>query len=283
MKKRIVCLAAAAAVCVCALSGCSGKADEAALDALNDRLETVTHTYNSLADVVAEYGNVQQQEEFADAKEDLDEISGEVRKGKLDKDDVNDLMADIAELQTKLNSIDKAVNGNIPEEGAAETVDITDELESAANLLSGVADNIAQNGGDYQKQLITEYQQTVSDFADEAANGLAPDRAKAVVFELDMMKEAAESINERVNEGSAAVSADAVSDELESLATLVSGVSANIMEGDDQLKKDYMTNITEQLLELQEKLSAGELTDAAARDILDGADVVRELVEAIND
>ena len=153
----------------------------------------------------------------------------------------------------------------------------------AATLLSGVAENIAENGGGYQKQLISEYQQTVSDFGTEAAEGLSPDRAKAIAFELDMIKEAAESINERVLEGNTAVSADAVSDELESLATLVSGASANIMAGDDQLKKDYMTGITEQLLDLQEKLSDGELTDEDARDILDGADVVRELVEAIND
>ena len=290
MYKKVLCTAAALALTVGAFGGCAKKPDQAALDGLNTQVEQVVHNYNALVDVLDQYGSVQQQEEFADAKAQLDEITSKVSAGDLTADDVTQFTADLASLMTTITSIGDAASGNIPEEQPVDEADneyadvdaqtASDRLETVATLISGVLENAMTAGNETQQLTLTDLQVEVAKAGEDlSAEAVSP---------ADVMEFAdfVEGFTKTIDDELAAAPAEEernVNDELESLATLISGVDANISTGDDQFKKDYIAAIRDALTGYTEKAANGELTEEETADILDAVDVLSDLVKGLNE
>ncbi len=290
MYKKILSVIAALALCFGALAGCGGSDNTA----LSDGIEEATKFYSGYADIVSEYGSVQQNEEFDDAKAQLDAVA-ERLNDKLTEDELSELLVQVGEIQSLFISIGSAAMTNMPqtEEDASAGADdsdaeaLSDLLESTATLLSGIAENVNQNGSDYQKNLISGYQDELSGYASEADEGVDNEKAAEIEFRVKLMTAAANSVNDRINENASVegeVDLDDLNDKVEATAKLVNGAAENILAGDDQTKKDFINEITDEMGTVSAKVASGEeISVAEANEIYDALDVIEELVKAVNE
>ena len=286
MYKKVLSLVAVLALTVGVFAGCNKEKTDAAkettnvadMDALIDALEVATTNYGGVADVVAESGSVGQKEELEEAKTRLDEIAAEAEK-ELTAEEAASLTAELAELTETIENIGEAAKGNNPDNTPVTEEDLTNKFETVATLLSGVYENVAANGTVLQQQIITDAQEQLTEM--QAGLDAGTYTAEDVMEALEFIEGVAQTVNDdttpTVTEGRN------VNDELEKLATLVSGADANISAGDDQIKKDYMKVIKDTLEVYTQSAANGELDEAATADILEGVDVLTELVKSLNE
>lgn len=289
MYKKVLSLMAVLALTVGVFAGCNKDKDKektdaakettnvADMDALIDALEVATTNYGGVADVVAESGSVGQKEELEEAKTRLDEIAAEAEK-ELTAEEAASLTAELAELTETIENIGEAAKGNNPDNTPVTEEDLSNKFETVATLLSGVYENVAANGTVLQQQIITDAQEQLTEM--QAGLDAGTYTAEDVMEALEFIEGVAQTVNDdttpTVTEGRN------VNDELEKLATLVSGADANISAGDDQIKKDYMKVIKDTLEVYTQSAANGELDEAATADILEGVDVLTELVKSLN-
>lgn len=297
MNKKLLSVITAAFLSAGALAGCSvgdGTASDVDYSSLlSNGVEKVTKFYTGYADIVAEYGDAEQQETFNVAKLQLDSISESVNE-ELSEDELVEYMLALGEIQGQFISAGSAAYLNSPDEASddtdadSDTADdaLTDALESTATLLGGIVDNVDQNGSEYQKNLLSGYQDEFNGYANEVTAGVDADRAAQIEFGLKLIDSAAKSINDSVNEGavvSADVDLDALNDEVENLVMQVNGTAEGILSGDDEVKKAFVTKLTDEIQAVGDKMSSGDVTAETAKEITDELGVISAMLKVFGE